>query len=68
MYANVRSMTVLHSGRRISGRTNPVAEPGDIVVVPRVGLKWWQDYVTIFGAVAVPVASLLVSLVLANKL
>jgi polysaccharide export outer membrane protein len=68
MYANVRSMTVLHSGRRISGLTNPVAEPGDIVVVPRVGLKWWQDYVTIFGAVAVPVASLLVSLVLANKL
>jgi hypothetical protein len=68
MYANVRSMSVLHSGRRISGLTNPVAEPGDIVVVPRVGLKWWQDYVTIFGAVAVPVASLLVSLVLANKL
>jgi protein involved in polysaccharide export with SLBB domain len=67
-YANVRSMSVLHSGRRISGRTNPVAEPGDIVVVPRVGLKWWQDYVTIFGAVAVPVASLLVSLALANKL
>jgi polysaccharide export outer membrane protein len=67
-YANVRSMSVLHSGRRISGRTNPVAEPGDIVFVPRVGLKWWQDYVTVFGAVAVPVASLLVSLALANKL
>jgi protein involved in polysaccharide export with SLBB domain len=68
MYANVRSVSVLHSGRRISGRTNPVAEPGDIVMVPRMGLKWWQDYVTIFGAVAVPVASLLVSLSLAGKL
>ena len=68
MYANVHSMSVLRSGRRISGRTNPVAEPGDIVVVPRMGLKWWQDYVTIFGAVAVPIASLLVSLSLAGKL
>jgi protein involved in polysaccharide export with SLBB domain len=68
MYANVHSMSVLHSGRRISGRTNPVAEPGDIVVVPRLSVKWWQDYVTIFGAVAVPVASLLVSLAVAGLL
>jgi len=68
MYASSRSLSVLRSGRRISGRLNPVVEPGDIVVVPRVGLKWWQDYVTIFGAVAVPVASLLVSLVVSGKL
>lgn len=68
MYANVRSMSVLRSGRRISGRTNPVAEPGDIVMVPRTGVKFWQDYVTIFGAIAVPVASLLVSLAVAGKL
>lgn len=68
MYANVRSMSVLRSGRRISGRTNPVAEPGDIVVVPRTNVRWWQDYVTIFGAIAVPVASLLVSLSVAGKL
>ena len=67
-YARVRSMSVLHSGRRISGRSNPVVEPGDIVMVPRIGVKWWQDYVTIFGAVAVPVASLLVSLAVAGKL
>jgi len=68
MYANFRSVSVLHSGRRISGRTNPVAEPGDIVFVPRMSVRWWQDYVTIFGAVAVPVASLLVSLAVAGKL
>ena len=68
MYANVRSMSVLRSGRRISGRTNPVAEPGDIVMVPRTGVKFWQDYVTIFGAIAVPDASLLVSLAVAGKL
>ncbi len=63
MYANVRSMSVLHSGRRISGRNNPVLEPGDIVMMPRVGLKWWQDYVTILGSVVVPVATMIVSIV-----
>jgi protein involved in polysaccharide export with SLBB domain len=63
-YANVRSMSVLHLGRRISGRNNPVLEPGDVVMMPRVAVKWWQDYVTIFGAVAVPVASLLVTIAL----
>ena len=68
IYANFRSMYVMRSGRRISGRINPIAEPGDIVVMPRVGVKWWQDYVTIFGAVAVPIASLLVSLSIAGKL
>jgi polysaccharide biosynthesis/export protein len=50
--ANFRSMYVLRSGRRISGRINPVLEPGDVVMMPRVGLKWWQDYVTIIGAAA----------------
>jgi len=68
MYANFRSMYVLRSGRRVSARNNPVVEPGDIVVMPRMGVKWWQDYVTIFGAVAVPIASLLVSLSIAGKL
>jgi polysaccharide export outer membrane protein len=68
-YANVLSAHVRRSGKRISisGRSNPVVEPGDIVVVPRVGVKWWQDYITIFGAVAVPIASLLVSLSIAGK-
>lgn len=68
IYANHRSVYVLRSGRRVSGRNNPVVEPGDVVVMPRVGVKWWQDYVTIFGAVAVPIASLLVSLSIAGKL
>jgi polysaccharide biosynthesis/export protein len=50
--ASFRSMYVLRSGRRISGRINPVVEPGDVVMMPRVGLKWWQDYVPIIGAAA----------------
>jgi len=57
MYANIRSMSVLRSGRRISGRTNPVAEPGDIVIVPRMSVRWWQDYALLAAAV-VPVAAL----------
>jgi len=52
IYASLRSMYVLRSGRRVSGRINPVVEPGDVVMIPRVGLKWWQDYVPIIGAAA----------------
>jgi len=63
-YANVRSMSVLRSGRRISGRTNPVAEPGDIVMMPRVAVKWWQDYVTIAQAIVIPFASAYVTYLL----
>ncbi len=61
------SAYIVRAGKRLSVRANPVVEPSDIVVVPRVAVKWWQDYVTIFGAVAVPVASLLVSLSIAGK-
>ncbi|MBM3331435.1 hypothetical protein FJY68_06225 [candidate division WOR-3 bacterium] len=62
MYANFRSMSVLRSGRRISGRSNPVAEPGDVVLVPRVGLRWWQDYALVMAAV-VPVAAIVVDII-----
>jgi protein involved in polysaccharide export with SLBB domain len=62
------SAYIVRSGKRLSGRANPVVEPSDVVVVPRVAVKWWQDYVTIFGAVAVPVASLLVSLSIAGRI
>jgi hypothetical protein len=41
-------------------------EPGDIVMMPRQGLKWWQDYITIISAVGVPVASILVTIALSR--
>ena len=63
-YDNFRSMYVLRSGRRIPGRTNPVAEPGDVVVMPRVAVKWWQDYVTIAKAIVLPFASAYVTYLL----
>jgi hypothetical protein len=54
----------MRSGLRVPGRHDPVVEPGDIVIMPRIAVKWWQDYVTIASAVAVPIASLLVTIAL----
>jgi len=52
---------VMRDGKRLPGHANPTAEPGDIVVMPRVAVKWWQDYVTIIGAAGTATA-LIVSL------
>jgi len=65
-YANVKSAYVLRAGRRISALSNPVVEPGDIVMTPRLSVKWWQDYVSIMSAVAIPIASILITLALSN--
>jgi len=59
--ANMRTIFVVRSGKRISARPNPIVEPGDIIVVPRVSLKWWQDYVSIISAIGIPVASIMIS-------
>lgn len=66
-YAHPRDAYVLRAGRRISAHNDPVIEPGDIVMVPRVGLKWWQDYVEIISAIGVPVATIVVSYLLTKK-
>jgi protein involved in polysaccharide export with SLBB domain len=58
---------VVRAGRRISGRDNPVMEPGDIVMMPRVSVKWWQDYVTILGGIVVPVSTLVISIVALSR-
>ncbi len=59
-----RSVYVMRAGMHVPGRPDPVVEPGDIVIMPRIAVKWWQDYVTIASAVAVPIASLLVTIAL----
>lgn len=46
------SVFVMRAGTRLPGRPDPVLEPGDVVMMPRVGLKWWQDYVPMIGAAA----------------
>ncbi len=65
-YAHTRDAYVLRSGQRISARTNPVVEPGDIVMIPRLSVKWWQDYVAIMSAVAIPIGSILITLALSS--
>ncbi len=62
-YGDLRRVAVIRQGKRISGKDNPVVEPGDIVMVPRYGIKWWQDYATILSAVGIPAASILVSII-----
>jgi protein involved in polysaccharide export with SLBB domain len=66
-YAHPSVAFVLRAGRHIAARSDPVIEPGDIVMMPRVGLKWWQDYVQILSAIGVPVAASVVSYLLATR-
>jgi polysaccharide export outer membrane protein len=58
---------VMRSGKIVPGHVDPIVEPGDIIRMPRVAVKWWQDYVTILGAVVVPVSTLIVSIVALAK-
>jgi hypothetical protein len=66
-YADMHAGYLVRLGKRISIRSNQVVEPGDIIVVPRLGLKWWQDYVSILSAIGIPVASILVTLSLSRQ-
>jgi protein involved in polysaccharide export with SLBB domain len=38
-------------GRVVSAKENPEVKRGDTVEVPRVSIKWWEDYVLIGSAV-----------------
>lgn len=40
------------NGRTFAMAEAPPLEPGAIVTVPEVAVKWWQDYVTILQAIA----------------
>jgi len=60
-YGNVKGTYIMRGGEKISAREDPIVEPGDKVVVPRVGLRWWQDYMQIISAIGIPVASIVIS-------
>ncbi len=60
---NVRGSFVIRKGKRLSGKNNIIVEPGDIVMVPRYGLKWWQDYVSILSSIGIPTVSLILTIV-----
>lgn len=67
VYAYLGGAYIQRDGRRISLREDPLVEPGDIVMMPRVLLKWWQDYVQIISAIGIPVATILVTIALSQQ-
>jgi len=40
------------NGKTYAMADAPPLEPGAVVTVPEVAVKWWQDYVTILTAIA----------------
>jgi polysaccharide biosynthesis/export protein len=51
--AKVKAATVtFRNGRTYAMAEAPPLEPGAVVTVPEVAVKWWQDYVTIASLVA----------------
>ncbi len=61
-YANIRSGYIQRGTARISTTSDPVVEPGDKIYLPRVTLRFWQDYLQIVSAIGIPVASIVISL------
>jgi protein involved in polysaccharide export with SLBB domain len=60
---NLGGVTIIRADRRLTGKTNPVVESGDVIVVPRYGIRWWQDVVTILSDVGIPTISLILTIV-----
>jgi len=46
------TLVTFRNGRTYAMADAPPLEPGAVVTVPEVAVKWWQDYVTILTAVA----------------
>jgi protein involved in polysaccharide export with SLBB domain len=65
---NIPHSYIIRGGSRVSTLNNPIVEPGDIVYVPRITLKWWQDYLTIFSAIGMPLATTVISILLSQRI
>jgi protein involved in polysaccharide export with SLBB domain len=48
----VNTLVTFRNGRTYAMADAPPLEPGAVVTVPEVAVKWWQDYITILQAVA----------------
>ena len=48
----VNTLVTFRDGKTYAMADAPPLEPGAVVTVPEVAVKWWQDYVTILTAVA----------------
>ncbi len=66
-YANIRAGYIQRDSKRLPLAGDPTVDPGDVVVVPRVALRWWQDYVQIISAIGIPIATILVTIALSQS-
>jgi len=48
----MNTLVTFRNGKTYAMADAPPLEPGAVVTVPEVAVKWWQDYVTILTAVA----------------
>jgi protein involved in polysaccharide export with SLBB domain len=48
----VNTVVTFRNGKTYAMADAPPLEPGAVVTVPEVAVKWWQDYLTILTAVA----------------
>jgi protein involved in polysaccharide export with SLBB domain len=56
--AKIEAATLtFRNGRTYALNDAPPPEPGAVVTVPEVAVKWWQDYATIAGTVASLIAA-----------
>jgi protein involved in polysaccharide export with SLBB domain len=46
------SVVTFRNGKTYAMADAPPLEPGAVVTVPEVAVKWWQDYVTILSTIA----------------
>ncbi len=63
-YADVGRAYIERGELRLSVRDNPIVDPGDKIMIPRVVFKFWQDYLQILSAIAIPIALTWLSLTL----
>ncbi|MEO0025872.1 MAG: SLBB domain-containing protein [candidate division WOR-3 bacterium] len=60
---NLAGVMIVRQGKRIPAKSNPVVEAGDVIIVPRYGIRWWQDVVTIISQVGIPTVSLILTVI-----
>jgi protein involved in polysaccharide export with SLBB domain len=48
----INTLVTFRNGKTYAMADAPPLEPGAVVTVPEVAVKWWQDYVTILTAIA----------------
>lgn len=65
--ANLGNAYLRRNDQKFSINPDPLVEPGDIIYVPRVSFKWWQDYVQILSSIAIPLAVTIISVMLASQ-